>query len=126
MVSAYEEYVISWFRDFARRESRSAPWTVRQLVERSGHSRASIFKWLRLLEVKGLVKRQMMISGRGRPKLLYRPSQTALETRPIEEVGETATIQFGKLRQICRYEKGGFCKKQLKQCQPPSCPFTAK
>jgi hypothetical protein len=35
---------------------------------------------------------------------------------------EVVSITFSRLRHLCRFEKGGYCKKIKKRCEAQSCP----
>jgi len=64
-----------------------------------------------------------------RPKFAYyvpstaaKPGGGALEN-PYESL---VTLQFSRLRHVCRFEKGGYCKEAKKNCGPQNCPQTRK
>jgi hypothetical protein len=44
---------------------------------------------------------------------------TAALQNPYEEF---VTLQFSRLRYVCRFEKGGYCKETKKNCAPQICP----
>jgi hypothetical protein len=84
---------------------------------------------LRRLVAKGLVLREKPPKCLGRPKFFYclplRSSKqvtSALEDPSVEFVG----IVFGRLRHVCRFEKGGRCKETRKKCEAQFCPQIRK
>ena len=64
-----------------------------------------------------------------RPKVAYHiPSRTVKEvTVALEDshVGLVA-LPFSRLRHVCRFEKGGYCKKIRGRCAPQICPQIPK
>jgi hypothetical protein len=65
----------------------------------------------------------------GRPKFTYRvPSAAAKQVKVALEYPYEAlvTLQFSRLRHVCRFEKGGYCKEARKNCGPQICPQTRK
>jgi len=83
----------------------------------------------RLIE-KGLVLKNKDPSlASGRPRYVYHvPSKTvkhvagALEDPDVELV----SLPFSRVRHICRFEKGGWCKEKKVQCSPQICPEIRK
>jgi predicted ArsR family transcriptional regulator len=82
------------------------------------------------LVARGLVvKEKMVSSGLGRPKFAYYVPSTAAKQveAALENPHESlVTLQFTRLRYICRFEKGGYCKQAKKNCKPQNCPQTRK
>jgi hypothetical protein len=64
------------------------------------------------------------VRGRGRPKFLYRLS----EIRVSEAIPQPSivAIEFSKLRRLCKYEKGGYCKLTKNTCTTQNCRLTIK
>jgi len=64
------------------------------------------------------------IKGRGRPRITYSiPLSTdkSLHMIPNPSTG-VVSLSFSRLSQVCRFEKGGFCKKVRGQCNARDCP----
>ena len=40
--------------------------------------------------------------------------------------GDTVSLPFRRLGQVCRFEKGGFCKKVRGPCRAQNCPQISK
>jgi predicted ArsR family transcriptional regulator len=83
------------------------------------------------LVTKGLVVKEKTASNNlGRPKFTYRVPLSAagqVTTDALQNPYETlVTLQFSRLRHICRFEKGGHCKETRKNCVPQNCPQTRK
>ncbi|MGD0071611.1 MAG: hypothetical protein ABSB71_08645 [Candidatus Bathyarchaeia archaeon] len=65
----------------------------------------------------------------GRPKFIYRIPSTAAKqvTAALQNPHETlVTLQFSRLRHLCRFEKGGHCKETKRDCTPQICPQIKK
>ncbi|MCX6653589.1 MAG: hypothetical protein NTY03_00555 [Candidatus Bathyarchaeota archaeon] len=77
------------------------------------------------LENKNLIlKSKQPAKGRGRPKFTYSVSvgggrEPSVLPNPSTGV---VSLSFNKLSQICRFEKGEFCKKVRGQCNARVCP----
>jgi hypothetical protein len=119
----FDERVLAALKDG---ESRS--FTV--LLSQVGFSHNTLQQHLRRLIAQGLVLREKETAkGFGRPKFAYHiPSKTtkqvisAFEDPPVELVG----IPFSRIRHICRFEKGGYCKETKNNCVPQICPQILK
>ena len=119
----FDERILTELRD-------GNPSTFAALLSRVGFSHNTLQEHLERLTAKGfLVKQKTTAHGFGRPKFTYQiPSgskkqvATALEDPQVELV----TIAFKRLRHVCRFEKGGYCKETRKNCAPQICPQTRK
>ena len=95
------------------------------LLNEVGFSHNTLQHHLERLTAKSLVVREKVAgNGFGRPKFAYhvplRASKqvtTALEDPAMELVA----ISFSRLRHVCRFEKGGYCKETRKGCKPQIC-----
>ena len=129
MASVYDEYVVHWASELFRSKPKPS-WLLREILSSSGCSRRTVFARLKLLEKKGLVKKFIdEKSGKrrvGRPCTIYYPSKTLLSLRPTETLSQIVAIPVTKLRRLCGYEKGGFCKETRMACQPIDCPHIVK
>ncbi len=78
---------------------------VSELEDKIGFSRTTILMHLHRLERLGLVAQEKVFTGRrGRPRLLYRLRRPV--THATELTGPV-TVEFKKLKHLCRLEKGG-------------------
>jgi len=71
-----------------------------------------------------ILKVKQPLKGRGRPKFTYSAAKGAsrvpvMVSNPLTGV---VSLSFDKLSQICRFEKGEFCKKVRGQCNARVCP----
>ena len=77
-----------------------------------------------LLNQNLLTREKQPMKGRGRPRYSY--SVTAGKGRAPALIPNPSTgvvsLSFVGLSQICRFEKGGFCKKVRSQCSAWICP----
>jgi len=80
--------------------------------------------------VQGLIGREKSTaSSFGRPKFAYhvQSRNTKQVTAALEDpLVELVALQFSRLRHVCRFEKGGYCKETKKTCAPQICPQTRK
>jgi len=93
------------------------PKSLAEIVEESGHCRATVFKWLRRLESLGLVRKEPVINGRGRPRYFYHPTPKLLNSNG----GNLIALPFEELRRACRYHESGFCKLGGQECGASTC-----
>ena len=119
----FDERVLATLRDGEPRD-----FTV--LLSQVGFSHNTLHQHLWRLMAQGLVFREKQTAnGFGRPKFAYHiPSKTtkqvisALEDPNVELVA----ISFSRIRHICRFEKGGYCKETKRTCAPQICPQIRK
>jgi predicted ArsR family transcriptional regulator len=122
-MDSFDEHILAQLRD-------GQPRTFTTLLGQVGFSHNTLQHHLERLIGKGLVLRQKTsANGFGRPKFAYHiPSQTTKQvTVALEDpTAELVAIPFKRLRHICRFEKGGYCKETKKNCTPQICPQTRK
>ena len=119
----FDERVLTALKD-------SKPKSFTTLLDEVGFSHNTLQQHLERLTARGLVVREKVAAnGFGRPKFAYHvPSRTtkqvnaALEDPQVELVA----IAFSRLRHVCRFEKGGYCKETRKDCAPQICPQIRK
>ncbi|MHC3130041.1 MAG: hypothetical protein IBV52_08220 [Candidatus Bathyarchaeota archaeon] len=72
-----------------------------------------------------VVKEKTPSKGLGRPRFIYsvplklHRQASRLFSDPFSEI---VTLPFLKLRHLCRFEKGGYCKKAKRKCEAQNCP----
>jgi predicted ArsR family transcriptional regulator len=106
------------------------PRSFTTLLGEVGFSHNTLQQHLDRLVARGLVvKEKMASSSLGRHRFAYRvPSRTvkqvpvALEDPHVELVA----LPFSRLRHVCRFEKGGYCKETRRDCAPQICPQIRK
>jgi hypothetical protein len=82
------------------------------------------------LERQGfIVKDKKPIKRRGRPVFVYSlpPKISHKISLTIKELQTTiVSLTFQGLRHLCRFEKGGYCKKIRAICEAQNCPQILK
>ena len=119
----FDERVLVALKDGKPRSSTA-------LLSQVGFSHNTLQQHLRRLMAKGLVLREKeTANGFGRPKFAYHiPSKTAKQVISVLEDPrvELVAIAFSRIRHICRFEKGGYCKETKRNCAPQICPQIRK
>jgi DNA-binding transcriptional ArsR family regulator len=119
----FDERVLAAVKDG---ESRS--FTV--LLSRVGFSHNTLQQHLRRLMSQGLVLREKeTANGFGRPKFTYHIAYKAAKQviSALEDPNvELVAIPFSRIKHICRFEKGGYCKETKRDCAPQICPQIRK
>jgi predicted transcriptional regulator len=106
------------------------PRSFTTLLSEVSFSHNTLQQHLKRLIAEDLVLREKVTANVfGRPKFAYHiPSRTikqviaALEDPHVELVA----IPFSRMRHICRFEKGGYCKETKRDCMPQICPQIRK
>ena len=119
----FDERVLAALKD-------GEPKSFTALLSQVGFSHNTLQQHLGQLMAQGFVLREKeTANGFGRPKFAYHiPSKTtkqviaALEDPHVELVA----IPFSRIRYICRFEKGGYCKETKRDCAPQICPQIKK
>jgi len=114
----FDERILAMLKD-------GKPRGFTALLGEVGFSHNTLQQHLERLMVQGLVVREKATATSfGRPKFAYhvplRASKqvtAALEDPALEQV----VIPFSRLRHVCRFEKGGYCKETRKGCTPQIC-----
>jgi predicted ArsR family transcriptional regulator len=110
--------------------SDGKPRVFLQLLGKVGFSRNTLKLQLKRLTSQSLaVKEKMLSNGRGRPKYAYflspRAMQQVFAALPDPSI-TIVTLPFSRLRHLCRFEKGGYCKQARNKWDPGSCPQIPK
>ena len=110
--------------------SDGKPKSFATLLGEVGFSHNTLQQHLDRLAARGLVVKEKTASNSlGRPRFAYRVPYTATKqvTAALQNPHETlVTMQFTRLRHLCRFEKGGYCKETKRNCTPQICPQTRK
>jgi len=83
----------------------------------------------RLVEQGFVMEEKTRLKGRGRPRFTYSmPPKVRRQAHRLlsDPFSETVTLPFRKLRHLCRFEKGGYCKKIKRRCEAQNCPQIIK
>lgn len=97
--------------------------SLSQLVEKSGLARQTVHNHLKHLVETGIVSQEAVKRERGRPTVLYHKNRQPVETF---EGADIVHLAFRRLRHVCRFEKGGWCKEIKGKCIQEKCPLTIK
>ena len=106
------------------------PREFEELLQEVGFSHNTLRLHLARLGRQGfIVKAKKSQKGLGRPRFTY-----FLPPRLRHQVALTLTdpytaivsLTFQKLQHLCRFEKGGYCKKTRRRCAPQDCPQILK
>jgi DNA-binding Lrp family transcriptional regulator len=101
-----------------------------QLLGEAGFSRNTLKLHLKRLTAQNLVVKEKQLSNeRGRPKYAYFVSPRARQqvSAALSDPSITiVTLPFSRIRHLCRFEKGGYCKQVRNKCDPRSCPQIPK
>jgi len=97
-----------------------------QLLTEVGFSRNTLKLHLKRLTAQSLVMKEKTVSdGRGRPKYAYSiPSRVRQQVSAVlsDPSMTIVTLPFSRIRHLCRFEKGGYCKQVRNKCDPRRCP----
>ena len=106
------------------------PRVFSQLLDLTGVSHNTLRLHLENLASQGLVvKEKTPGTGLGRPRFAYlipprvRQQVSAVLSDPFIEI---VSLPFSRLKHLCRFEKGGYCKQVKKGCEPQNCPQIKK
>jgi DNA-binding transcriptional regulator GbsR (MarR family) len=122
-----ESYVCELLASVLVSDGKPSSKTLSELIKGTGLSRVTILKYVKRLKDQGLIAEKPLIHGRGRPRLLFQPTQPFLRMISTAKRGdETVLIRFERLKTLCKHMKGGRCKQTLKLCYANLCPSTIK
>ena len=110
--------------------SDGKPKVLVQLLSEVSFSRNTLKLHLQRLVAQSLViKEKTASNGKGRPKYAYsippRLRQQISAALPDPSV-TIVSLPFSRLKHLCRFEKGGYCKQARKNCSPENCPQIPK
>jgi predicted ArsR family transcriptional regulator len=106
------------------------PRSYTALLSEAGFSHNTLQQHLKRLMAQGLIAREKATANSfGRPKFAYHaPSSTTKQvTLSLQDPHvELVALLFSRLRHVCRFEKGGYCKETRRDCAPQICPQIRK
>ena len=74
-----------------------------------------------------IIKKKTPSKGLGRPRFTYSlPPRLKRKLSLSDPFTEGASLSFSRLKHLCRFEKGGYCKKIKKTCKAQNCPQILK
>ena len=98
-----------------------------QILVEVGYAPNTLRFHLDKLVDQGIVsKEKLPVKVRGRPRFIYSMLAGAKtpSTLGLNPSTGVVSLSFTRLSQICRFEKGGFCKKMRGACNARICPQT--
>jgi predicted ArsR family transcriptional regulator len=105
------------------------PRSFTALLSEVGFSHNTLQQHLERLMAQGLIVREKATAnGFGRPKFAYHvPFRTTKHSLALQDPHvELVALPFSRLRHVCRFEKGGYCKETKRNCAPQICPQIRK
>ena len=115
----FDERVLAALKD-------GKPRSFTALLGEVGFSHNTLQQHLERLMARGLIVREKATANSfGRPRFAYHvPSRTTKQvTVALQDPHvELVALTFSRLRQVCRFEKGGYCKKIRGSCYARDCP----
>jgi len=119
----FDQRVLSALRD-------GDPRSFTELQGQVGFSHNTLQQHFKQLVEKGLVlKEKEHAKSFGRPRYVYHVSLKTTKqvaAAPEDPGVELAAMPFGRVRHVCRFEKGGWCKEKKVFCSPQICPQMRK
>ena len=119
----FDERVLAALRD-------GKPRSAAKLLGEVGFSHNALLQRLKRLMAQGVIVREKATANSfGRPRFAYHvPSRTAKQvTVALQHPHvELVALPFSRLRHVCRFKKGGYCKETKKNCTPQICRQTRK
>jgi len=119
----FESRILAALRD-------GKPHTFSEIQNQVTFSHNTLQQHLTRLVEKGLVLKNKDPSRTfGRPRYAYHVPPKAVKQVAValeDPDVELVTLPFSRLRHVCRFEKGGWCKERKTQCSPQICPQIRK
>jgi predicted ArsR family transcriptional regulator len=114
----FDERVLAVLKD-------GKPRSFTVLLGGVGFSHNTLQRHLERLMARGLIVREKAAADSfGRPKFAYlMPSRTTKQVNVVlqDPHVELVALPFSRLRHVCRFEKGSYCKETRKNCAPQNC-----
>jgi DNA-binding MarR family transcriptional regulator len=105
------------------------PHTFQQILQKISFTHNTLRLHLdRLVDQKLVTREKAKRTGRGRPIYLYSLGSGGRKAALMLRSGVEGVVSlpFVGLAQVCRFEKGGFCKKVRMGCEARNCPQISK
>jgi predicted ArsR family transcriptional regulator len=122
-VDPFDEAILTALQD-------GKPRVFAQLMDVTGVSHNTLRLHLENLTGKGfLMKEKTPATKLGRPKYAYFIPQRVrhqVSAALLDPFIEIVSLPFSRLKHLCRFEKGGYCKQVKKGCDPQNCPQIKK
>ncbi len=122
-MDVFDERILSVLKD-------GKPRLFTQLIDEVGFSHNTLKLHLEKLLTEGVLVREKTVSeGLGRPKFAYTISpkvKSQVSAALSDPSVELVHLPFSRLKHLCRFEKGGYCKEARTNCNPRICPQIPK
>ena len=122
-MDVFDERILSVLRD-------GKPRFFTQLLDEVRFSHNTLKLHIKMLLTAGLLVREKVYpEGLGRPKFAYSISpklKKQVSAALLDPSIELVHLPFSRLKHLCRFEKGGYCKEVRKDCSPQDCPQLSK
>ncbi len=119
----FDERILSVLKD-------GKPRPLPQLLDEVGFSHNTLKLHLKKLLSEGVLVREKIPSDRlGRPGFAYAISpkvKKQVSAALSDPSMELVHMPFNRLKHLCRYEKGGYCKEARTSCNSRNCPQLPK
>jgi predicted ArsR family transcriptional regulator len=106
------------------------PRVFTQFLDEVGFSHNTLRLYLERLAAQSfVVKEKTLSNGLGRPKFAYHiPPKVRQQVSAslLDPSIETVALSFSRLKHLCRFGKGGYCKEIKKRCEAQNCPQIPK
>ena len=106
------------------------PRLFTQLLDEVGFSHNTLKLHLKNLLKEGVLIRDKIASeGLGRPRYVYTVSpkvKKQVSAALADPSMELVHLPFSRLKHLCRFEKGGYCKEVRNSCNSRNCPQIRK
>jgi predicted ArsR family transcriptional regulator len=96
--------------------------SLNQIIEKSKLARQTTHTHLKHLVGGGILLREAIGSGRGRPTIFYYRTERPIKSLKLNIV----SLSFGKLKIVCRHQKNNRCQQKNTYCSIDVCPVTLK
>ena len=122
-MDSFDERILAALKD-------GEPRGFTTLLGEVGFSHNTLRQHLERLAAQGFVVKEKVASNSfGRPRFAYHVQSRTIKqvTAALEDpLVELVALPFSRLRHVCRFEKGGYCKETKKTCAPQNCPQILK
>jgi len=119
----FDERVLAVLKD-------GKPRVFTQLLSEVGFSHNTLRLHLERLVAQSVVVKEKTLSNRlGRPKFTYLIAPRVRQQVSIalsDPFMEIVSLPFSRIKHLCRFEKGGYCKEIKNRCEAQNCPQIPK
>jgi predicted ArsR family transcriptional regulator len=122
-MDSFDKRILAMLRD-------GKPTDFQQLLREAGFSHNTLRLHLTSLKRQGFIlETKNHKESPGRPGLMYslpREIKNRFALTLTDPYTNIVSLTFQKLRHLCRFEKGGYCKNTRRRCEAQNCPQIIK